>query len=328
MKKILPLLLMAFPAWVSAQTKFKINGKMDAPDNTILILLYQDSKVCHIDSVKLLKGKFQFAGEVADPMKASLLIQTGGAGEGQSRDLYLEASPLQVMAGKDLGKAIVKGGTMNREWDAWEKLRGANSDKPDSGKIASFVSKYPSSPVSLDLVSNNFWQDKLHPLYMKLSPELKQFDRAKEYETYVSRKHALQVGQLAPDFTVEGPDGKSWKLSDYRGHYVLLDFWASWCKPCRAVHPWLHKVYDRFKDKGFLILGVSLDFKKELWLKAIEEDKVEWPQGSELKGFQGEIPKLYQIGILPNSILIDPNGRIIEKGDLEKTLAERLGADK
>lgn len=300
---------------------------MDAPDNTVLILLYQDTKACHLDSVKLRKGKFQFAGECIEPMKASLFMPTGAEG-GQSRDLYLESNPLQVTAGKDLSKAVVKGGAMNREWDAWEKLRGASSDKPDSGKIASFVSKYPSSPVSLDLITSNFWQDKLYPLYGKLSPELKQFDRAKEYAIYISRKNALQVGQLAPDFTVEGPDGKSWKLSDYRGHYVLLDFWASWCKPCRAAHPWLHKMYNQFKDKGFLILGISLDFKKEPWLKAIEEDKVAWPQGSELKGFQGEIPKLYQIGVLPNSILIDPDGRIIDKGILEKTLAERLGADK
>lgn len=327
MKQILPLLILGMPAMTVAQTKFNIRGKVDAPDNTVVYLIHQDTKSCHVDSTKVIKGAFRFTGSFIDPGKASLILRKTEE-EADARDLYLESNPIQVLAGKDLSKAQVKAGSVNREWDAWEKMRGPETSKPDSMKVASFVTRYPASPVSLDLVSAREWQENLYGLYGKLSPALRQYDRAREYETFVSRKKALKVGQLAPDFTVEAPDGNKWKLSDYRGHYVLLDFWASWCKPCRAVHPWLHKLYDRFKPQGFVILGISLDYKKELWLKAIQEDKVEWPQGSELKGFQGEIPKLYQIGILPNSILIDPDGRIIDKGNLEKTLEERLGADK
>jgi peroxiredoxin len=324
MKNILSFLYLLMPCSLMAQTTFKINGKADAPDNTVVYLMYQGSRSFHIDSAKVMKGRFGFSGAFDEPAKATLAMRNG-EGEAVNRDFYLEAVPLQVTAGKDLARATVKGGAVNREWDAWEKLRGTGTGKPDSAKIAGFVSRYPSSPVSLDLVTEPAWQEKLYGLYGRLSPELKQFVKAKEYETFVKRKMALKTGQMAPDFTVEGPDGKTWKLSDYRGHYVLLDFWASWCKPCRAAHPWLHSLYDRFRGKGFVILGISLDYKKDAWVKAIEEDKVEWPQGSELKGFRGQIPELYQIGILPNSVLIDPDGRIVEKGDLEKTLEERLG---
>ena len=324
MKRISFFLFFLLPLLGNAQKKFVIDGSLDAPDNTMLHLIYPGPKNWQVDSVKLLHGKFHFTGEYTEPVKANITMRIG-TGDYRSVSFYLENIPVKISAGKDLRTAAVKGGTVNREWAAWKKMNGMDNDNPDSGLIASYVSKYPASVVSLDLVIEKLNTEKYFSLFEQLAPELKTLPRAQEYDRFVNGHRALKAGQMAPDFTVADPGGNTWKLSEYRGRYVYLDFWASWCKPCRAAHPWLSKINERFKHKGFVLLGISLDYKKEAWLKAIAEDHVQWKQGSELKGFNGEIAKLYQIGILPNGILIDPDGRIMEKGNIEKTLEERLG---
>ncbi|WP_316789116.1 TlpA disulfide reductase family protein [Pedobacter frigoris] len=124
---------------------------------------------------------------------------------------------------------------------------------------------------------------------------------------------AVQVGQIAPDFTIDGLDGKPVKLSDFKGKYVLLDFWASWCMPCRQENPNLVKAYQQFKDKNFTVLGISLDKDVAAWKKAIADDQLTWNHASELKDFEGPTVRLYQIEAIPSSFLIDPNGKILAK---------------
>lgn len=317
---------MILPLFAVAQTKkFQIDGKLAMPDNTVILLLYQGDTKYMIDSTKLRSGSFSFNGDFVDSRQATVVVKDREEQENNACSFFLTAGKINITGKKDLNTAIVKGGAVNTTYDAWKKQYGTELFTNDSNAIADFVLKNLSSPVSLDLViQRGRNSDRYYSLFERLSPELKTFFRAKEYQLFVDRRRALKVGQFAPDFTVMDPDGKSWKLSDYKGHYVYLDFWASWCKPCRAAHPWLSGINNRFKEKGFVMLGISLDYKKEAWVKAINEDHVQWRQGSELKGFGGEIPKLYQIGVLPNGVLIDPDGRIIEKGNLEKTLEARL----
>jgi peroxiredoxin len=141
---------------------------------------------------------------------------------------------------------------------------------------------------------------------------------------------ATSVGKIAPDFTQNDPNGNPVKLSDFRGKYVLLDFWASWCGPCRAENPNVIQAYEKYKDKGFTVLGVSLDDEsgRESWLKAIETDKLVWTQVSDLKGWNNDVSSHYAIEAIPANFLIDPNGKILEKnlrgGDLEKALEKYL----
>ena len=134
----------------------------------------------------------------------------------------------------------------------------------------------------------------------------------------------LAVGQTAPDFEMASVDGKKIKLSQFRGQYVLLDFWASWCAPCRQENPNLVKQYHAFKDKGFTIFGVSLDANKDLWLKAIKDDKLTWTHVSELKQWDSNIVKLYSIEGIPMSFLLDKQGKIIGKNLRAEQLSELL----
>ena len=123
----------------------------------------------------------------------------------------------------------------------------------------------------------------------------------------------LGIGQLAPDFGSLTPEGKKVKLSDFRGQYVLLDFWAAWCAPCRDENPNIVEQYHAYKEKGFTVLGVSLDRDRAAWLKAIKDDKLEWTQISDLKMWDSEAGRLYNISAIPASFMIDPDGKIVGK---------------
>ncbi|MEO6682758.1 MAG: TlpA disulfide reductase family protein [Ginsengibacter sp.] len=140
----------------------------------------------------------------------------------------------------------------------------------------------------------------------------------------IESAYATQIGQPAPLFSQADTEGKLLSLASLKGKYVLIDFWASWCGPCRVENPFVVKAYHQFKDKNFEILGVSLDDKKDAWLKAIKEDELPWLHVSDLKAWKNEVAVQYYIGAVPQNLLLDPNGVIIAKNLRGEALAQKL----
>ena len=182
-----------------------------------------------------------------------------------------------------------------------------------------YVKQNPSNYMALmalnSTLSPGFDAIEMEKIFATISPELRNSYFGKQVSERIAAFKKTQEGVEAQDFTQPDVDGKMVKLSDYRGKYVLIDFWASWCAPCRRENPNLLRVYEQYKSKGFEVLGVSLDkaADKAKWLKAIADDKLTWKQVADLKGWENAAAAQYDVKAIPMNFLIDPSGKIIAK---------------
>ncbi|RAJ79095.1 peroxiredoxin [Chitinophaga dinghuensis] len=202
----------------------------------------------------------------------------------------------------------------------------------DSIKL-DYIRRHPNYYVSLHTFSHMIGGrakdvDHARMVYSTFTNDLKNSVLGKAVLQIINESASININQVAPDFAAPDKNGKLVKLSDFRGKYVLLDFWASWCAPCRGENPNVVKAYHQYKDKNFEILSVSLDREdgRQAWLDAIANDGLEWAHVCELKGWKSVIAKKYLITGVPMNFLIDPNGKIVAMGlrgeSLQKTLAQ------
>ncbi|TAF44883.1 MAG: AhpC/TSA family protein [Sphingobacteriales bacterium] len=200
--------------------------------------------------------------------------------------------------------------------------------------IKQFFNDYPNSYISLFMLNSEFGGDKMdltifEPLFNNLSKKVKNTGLGKYINEQINANKYTSIGSIAPDFTQQTPEGKEIKLSDFRGKYILLDFWASWCGPCRQENPAVVSAFQKFKNKNFTVLGVSLDKAKAPWVKAIADDGLAWAHVSSLNYFYGKEVVLYGIKSIPQNFLISPDGKIIAKNlrgdELKSKLEEILG---
>jgi peroxiredoxin len=199
--------------------------------------------------------------------------------------------------------------------------------------IEKFVTDKKTSPVTpfMLVVTRELEQDpiKLEQRFKQLSPASQKGFYGKILQEGIASSKIGAVGSDAIEFTQNDTTGKPVSLNSFRGKYVLVDFWASWCKPCRMENPNVVTAFNKFKDKNFTVLGVSLDKSRENWIQAIKDDGLTWTQVSDLQSWNNAAARKYKIESIPQNFLIDPNGKIVGKNlrgqDLEAKLCELLG---
>ena len=215
----------------------------------------------------------------------------------------------------DLRKVI----TSTRDSSTIAKLQKEEADlrSDDMTFKKKLVRENPDTFVSVlvltDMINMGATTSEVKELYETLTEGLKQIPLAKTLKTNLDERNAVEIGSKAPEFSAPNPQGEVIALKDSMGKITLIDFWAAWCKPCRAENPNLVRIYNKYHEQGFNIIGVSLDREgqKDKWAKAIEDDKLTWPQVSNLQFWQDPIALLYGVRSIPAAFIIDENGVIV-----------------
>jgi len=335
---------------------FTVTGQLTNFKDSILYMNYGPFAGSRTDTVKVTNGTFVFKGSVSEPVPAMIFTPTFHV----RIDLYVDNTTINITGNADSMSSVkVKGNESVEEFEAFNQAIQSNrqatialfneaynkkmaGDTAEAAKIQvkadkqyayeheirlNFIKTHPSSYIStreLLQMTNNESLAESRKLYAALDPKIQKSTQGKEVADRIALLSKIETGRQALPFTQTTVDGKAVTLADFHGKYVLLEFWASWCGPCRAENPNLRKQYQLYKDKGLEIVGVSLDHDKDAWVKAIEKDQLPWVHLSDLKGWKNEVSTSYGIMGVPANFLIDPQGKIVAQNLRGEALNKKL----
>jgi peroxiredoxin len=336
---------------------FRITGKYPMiPDSTVVLMVNIDTY--ETDSTYVMNGEFHFQGHVDYPA----LFEFRGLNYQEQRDyfrdqVFVENSTISIEQRN--GKLQVTGSVSNEDriayfdklrvvwqkFDAvlnlehyshqdslqlekyFEELKAAEinfyTNNPDS-YYTGFVLKNKTIPRPDGKVELS--KKELREIYAGLTQRIKNSAYGQAVKRYTDMADVPEVGEPYADFVLPNVKGAKVKLSDFKGKYIFVDFWASWCSPCRYQNPKLKRLYEQYKASNFEILGVSIDSEEDQWIKAVQKDQLTWPNVLSAGGRTSEVSQLYGINGLPDNLLINPDGVIVKRnikaGELEEVLAE------
>lgn len=326
MKKILLVFALCFGLTQTNAQESAIDLKgtvVDTVAQYVYLQKFHNKMFTTIDSVKVKDGNFSFKTKVKTPELYGLSVNTAES----PLYIFLEKGPISVKLNpkKYYSNSVVEGSISQ---DLFEKYK-----KTKDVEISKFITENPKSIVAAYVLYRN-WSYRLTP--EQITQNIALLDKSQQNSTYVKELKelaivldGLAIGKKAPDFTANNQDGKAIRLSDNLNGYTLVDFWASWCGPCRRENPNIVAAYKEFHDKGFNIIGISLDKKKENWIKGIQDDHLDWTHVSDLLFWNSAVAKLYGVRAIPANYLVDSKGIIVAKNlhgeELQSTLKSLLG---
>jgi peroxiredoxin len=351
MKRLFYILCFLVPAGATGQSKkFVIDGKighLTAPARVYMD--YEYSPQLPKMSAKLKDGKFELSGYVKEPTMVRLTLSHKARKPQSNEDaiwLFLVPGTTHLISKDSLMYANITGTRQNEELQAYSRRLDAlhttgtslQADKDSVQRITQhelmakmirqYVVKNPKSLTSLLAINQYSYINARDARirFRKLAPEIRNNEMGKKIASTLDRMLEMNVGTIAPEFELPDSQGHLIKLSSYRGKYVLIDFWASWCPPCRTENVNLVKAYQQFAGKNFDILGISLDRpgEKDRWIAAVAQDHLTWTNVSDLQYTTGPVTLLYGVDLVPQNFLIDPQGKIIAKSLRGKQLEEKL----
>ena len=363
MKKLLSLIvLIALLSSCSMEQKkgYVINGNIEGiSEGKVFVVTRKEGTWVNLDSATIIEGAFQLKGSVDFPVLYSLQFE----GHSGAVPVFFENAEISVTGNvEELNEAKIIGSEAQDEFNAYmlsigkitqkkydiyaqyRKAKEADDDElskslekemdgieeEEKEFIFNYAMENNKSVVSAYLIRRNSWMfdlEELESLTGNFDLSLNASDYVSELKNRVKILTRVAVGKPAVGFTMNDTSGNPVSLSSFKGKYLLVDFWAYWCGPCRAENPNVVAVYQQYKDQGFDVLGVSFDAEKEKWIAAIHEDNLTWTNVSDLQGWGNAAGKLYGINSIPSNILLDPEQIIIAKnlrGDVLKKKLEEI----
>jgi peroxiredoxin len=339
-----------------ALSVFSIHAKVTGfADSTWFFLEYSDHV---LDSAQVMHDQFQLTGQFPDSLPAAqMILHTKHFTD--YKFFWLEPVALTLTGEKGkFRSALLSGSAAQKVSDQYDAFLAPGQEKVDSlrkllysttsapkrdtamlgiqlraaeaalqNRSIAFLRDHPESIVSsniLSIMGSTYGKQVTQELYDHFTDANRRSSFGKEIHRYLTLTRDLKIGDHYADFELPAPDGTRLKLSAVSGRLVLLEFWASWCGPCREENPALLKTYREFHKKGFEIVGVSLDKKRAPWVAAIQSDSLMWPQVSDLRGAHNEAALIYGITAIPMNLLIDNNGVIVGKSLRRQALRKRL----